>query len=80
MSRSNWKPKFFHPQAISNNAFSSGIYLQNRATILTSSMLSKTFYVYNGMSWFKIEVMQERLGHRVGEFVPTRKRPSKKKK
>ncbi len=79
MSRSIWKPTFLHSQ-VRNAINSSEILVQNRATQLTPSMIGQRFQVYNGIRWFPIEINQERLGHRLGEFAPTRKRPIPKKK
>ncbi len=79
MSRSLWKPVFLHPQVIEEIA-SNKILVQNRATILTASRIGRRFDIYNGIRWFPIEVTKDRLGHRLGEFAPTRKRPIPKKK
>lgn len=79
MSRSLWKPIFLHPQVI-NEITSSEITVKNRATCLTSSRIGRRLQIYNGIRWFPIEVSQERLGHCLGEFAPTRKRPIPKKK
>lgn len=78
MSRSVWKPIFLHSQVIDEIA-SQEIQVQNRASFLTPSRVGRRFLVYNGIRWFPIEVTQERLGHRLGEFAPTRKRPIPKK-
>jgi len=79
MSRSTWKPSFVHPQTISK-LNTSIISVQNRATCITSSIIKRSFNVYNGCRWFTIIVRPEIVGYRVGEFAPTRKRPSIKKK
>lgn len=79
MSRSSWKPRFIHPQVI--ESFSAPeIFVQNRATTITENRVGLRFQIYNGIRWFPLEVTPERVGQRVGEFAPTRKRPNLKKK
>jgi small subunit ribosomal protein S19 len=51
----------------------------NRATVLTEKMIGYKISVYNGMRFYTITVSSDMLGHRVGEFSPTRKRPIPKK-
>ena len=82
MSRSSWKLNFIHPQARQNrqNNTTSEIVLQNRATVISEKILNRVIQVYNGTRWYQIEVTPEKIGHRVGEFAPTRKRPIPKKK
>ena len=79
MSRSIWKPNFIHTQVRIANP-SSAIYVQNRSTIITIIMVGSFFQVYNGIRWFAITIESERVGQRLGEFAPTRKRPGLKKK
>jgi ribosomal protein S19 len=43
-------------------------------------MLGIRISVYNGVRFFSFTVDGEKLGHRVGEFAPTRKKPIPKKK
>jgi ribosomal protein S19 len=43
-------------------------------------MLGLRFFVYNGIRFFSLEVTTEKLGHRLGEFSPTKKKPIAKKK
>jgi len=87
MSRSLWKLNFLHPQVAlaqvtqsSENIVLNEINVQNRATQITSAMQGRRFQVYNGTRWFPLEITPERVGHRVGEFAPTRKHSSPKKK
>jgi small subunit ribosomal protein S19 len=42
-------------------------------------MLGLTINVYNGLRFFSIIVSLDMLGHRLGEFSPTRKKPIAKK-
>jgi len=54
--------------------------LFNRNTRLTQEMIGYTFYVYNGIRFFAIHVNLEKVGHRLGEFSPSKKKPIPKKK
>ncbi|RZJ55654.1 MAG: 30S ribosomal protein S19 [Flavobacterium sp.] len=56
------------------------IVLFNRATVLTKQMVGLKLQVYNGIRFFPLNVTNDMLGHRVGEFAPTRKKPIPKKK
>jgi small subunit ribosomal protein S19 len=56
------------------------IILTNRATVLTKQMLGAKLNIYNGLRFFPLIVTSEMLGHRVGEFAPTRKKLVQKKK
>lgn len=56
------------------------IILLNRSTILLEDMLGFKIAVYNGSRFFTFIVDQEKLGFRVGEFAPTRKKIIRKKK
>ena len=85
MSRSSWKPAYIHPQLISqlrtpNENETNEIILFNRSTILTEEFLGQHLHIYNGIRFFSIEVDGEKIGHRLGEFAPTKKKPIPKKK
>lgn len=56
------------------------IILLNRSTVLTYEMVGVKISVYNGIRFFSFIVDGEKVGHRVGEFAPTRKKPILKKK
>jgi ribosomal protein S19 len=43
-------------------------------------MVGLKLQVYNGIRFFPLNVTNDMLGHRVGEFAPTRKKPIPKKK
>ena len=45
----------------------------DRAMIIVPGLLGKTIGVHNGKEYIKVEIVQEMLGHRLGEFSPTRK-------
>jgi len=83
MSRSSWKPLFlsneFSLQLKDKKKLTEPIFCYNRSTVLTKPMLGLTINVYNGLRFFSIIVSLDMLGHRLGEFSPTRKKPIAKK-
>ncbi|MAE13734.1 30S ribosomal protein S19 [Candidatus Woesearchaeota archaeon] len=46
----------------------------HREMIVTPSMVGKVIRIHNGKEFGTITVLEEMIGHRVGEFVFTRKR------
>ncbi|WP_440952527.1 30S ribosomal protein S19 [Methanococcoides sp. FTZ1] len=47
-----------------------------RNMIIYPEMIGKTISVYNGKTFVETEVMPEMVGHRFGEYAPTRSRVS----
>lgn len=45
----------------------------NRAAVITPEMIDYIFGVHNGREHIKVQVTEEMVGHRLGEFAPTRK-------
>lgn len=45
----------------------------SRAAVITPEMVGFTFGVHNGKEFISVVVMEEMVGHRLGEFSPTRK-------
>jgi len=85
MSRSAWKPLFLSNELLKQSQNSSlvkerdVVFSFNRATVLTEPMIGYKINVYNGIRFYSITVSSDMLGHRVGEFSPTRKKPTPKK-
>jgi len=84
MSRSSWKPLFLSNEMatqikdkVSNKL--DDFFAYNRATVLTQQMLGFKINIYNGIRFYTITVSSDMLGHRLGEFSPTRKKPIPKK-
>lgn len=44
-----------------------------RASVVTPEMIGYTFGVHNGRMFIEVRVSEEMVGHRLGEFSPTRK-------
>lgn len=44
-----------------------------RASTITPEMVGFTFSVHNGRSFVQVRVVENMVGHKLGEFAPTRK-------
>ena len=45
----------------------------SRASVITPEMVGFTFGVHNGKTHVNVHVVENMVGHRLGEFSPTRK-------
>lgn len=45
----------------------------SRSSTITPAMVGYTFQVHNGRNFIDVVVTEDRVGHRLGEFAPTRK-------
>ncbi len=45
----------------------------SRASEISPEMVGFTFGVYNGKDFINVRVVEEMIGHRLGEFSPTKK-------
>lgn len=45
----------------------------SRACVITPEMVGFTFGVHNGREHIPVFIIEEMVGHRLGEFAPTRK-------
>jgi len=45
----------------------------SRDSTITPEMIGLVFEVHNGKQFIKIKVIEDMVGHRLGEFAPTRK-------
>lgn len=43
-----------------------------RRSMILPDWVEKTIKVHNGRKWVPIKIMEEMIGHRLGEFAPTR--------
>jgi small subunit ribosomal protein S19 len=82
MSRSIWKgpyiDKDLYKQIIASETKT--IYTQSRNSTIIPQCLNRIFYVYNGLSYYKIQINENMIGHKLGEFILTKKRVIFKKK
>jgi small subunit ribosomal protein S19 len=78
MSRSLKKGPFVDPkllQKVSKDKAESGNVIKtwSRASEIAPEMVGHTFGVHNGKTFIPVRVSEEMVGHRLGEFSPTRK-------
>lgn len=75
MKRSKWKGPF-----IQNLSFNQKLPLLPRDYEITSKIVGLTCNVHSGKIFVKLNITDEMIGHKVGEFVSTRERFVFKKK
>lgn len=78
MSRSLKKGPYIHPSILKHmHRVSPGskviIKTWSRDSTITPEMIGYTFGVHNGRNFIEIKVMEDMVGHLLGEFAPTRK-------
>jgi small subunit ribosomal protein S19 len=56
-----------------NESKNKAIRTHDRTIVIVPRMLGKTIFVYNGKEFLKVVIVEEMLGHRLGEFAMTRK-------
>jgi len=78
MSRSVWKGPFVDgyllkkAEASSASARSAPIKTWSRRSTILPQFVGLTFQVHNGKSFVPVAVSEEMIGHKLGEFAPTR--------
>ena len=75
MKRSKWKGPFLKTKIFNNKR-----QILSRNTTITSLFVGETVWCHNGKSLVKLDIEPLMLGHKVGEFAPTRAAFSFKKK
>ncbi|MBT4849634.1 30S ribosomal protein S19 [Candidatus Parcubacteria bacterium] len=78
MSRSLKKGPYTDPKLlkkVSNQKQEEGKIIKtwSRASVITPEMVGFTFGVHNGKDHINVPVVENMVGHRLGEFSPTRK-------
>jgi len=51
----------------------------SKNSVILPSFTELTFQVYNGKTFTVLKIIDEMIGHKLGEFVPTKKQFSYKK-
>ena len=83
MSKSKWKGPYICKNSLTKidqskkNSFKQ---MASRNATVLPSFIDQTFEVYNGKKFNEIFVTEAMVGHKFGEFFPTRKRFLLKKK
>ncbi len=78
MSRSLKKGPYIHPSVLKHmGRISPGsktvIKTWSRNSTVTPEMIGYVFGVHNGRNFVEVRVMEDMVGHKLGEFAPTRK-------
>ena len=78
MSRSIWKGPFVDPSLISkvekikNQSNPTPIKTWSRKSTIIPEFVGISFLIYNGKKFIPIKISEEMVGHKLGEFSPTR--------
>ena len=78
MARSIWKGPFVHPSLLKKiDKIKSGetkkpIKTWSRDSTIIPDFVGHSFLIHNGKSFIPITVSEEMVGHKLGEFAPTR--------
>jgi small subunit ribosomal protein S19 len=78
MSRSIKKGPFVHPKLLkkvevqNQKGTHDPIQTWSRASVILPDFVGHTFNVHNGRAFLKVYVTEDMVGHRLGEFSPTR--------
>ncbi len=78
MSRSSKKGPFIDPKLLKkisavNPDGKTVIKTWSRASEISPEMVGHAFGVYNGKEFIEVRVSEDMVGHRLGEFSPTKK-------
>lgn len=85
MTRSKWKGPFVSKKLLDQlklktpNNFRE-IFTFERSTVIVPKLLGLTINVHNGKNFTKLHIKEAMLGKKLGEFSPTRKKFTFKKK
>ena len=85
MNRVIWKGPYIENNLLKKVKVSNSVSNNNIKTISKNSILLPKFFgltlqIYNGKTFITIKITNEMIGHKLGEFVSTRKQFSYKKK
>lgn len=81
MSRAKWKGPYLKKSLIKVvYKKKKEIATTPRNIVIIPFFVGKTFFIYNGKTFIKIKITHDMVGHKFGEFSPTRKQFTYKKK
>tara|TARA_B110000438_G_C15641782_1_gene575637 strand:- start:499 stop:858 length:360 start_codon:yes stop_codon:yes gene_type:complete len=78
MARSVWKGPFVDPslikkvEKIKNQNNKTPIKTWSRKSTIIPEFIGLSFLIYNGKKFIPIKISEEMVGHKLGEFSPTR--------
>lgn len=78
MARSLKKGPYIHPSILKHlqrvsPSSKTVIKTWARSSVITPEMIGYVFGVHNGRAFIEVKIMEDMVGHRLGEFSPTRK-------
>ena len=82
MSRSKWKGPFVNNTLLNKVELTESkkeIQTKSRSSTVLPSFVGKCFKIHNGKIFHKVLITEKMIGHKLGEFSPTRKQFSYKK-
>jgi len=56
------------------------IYIKNRSSIITPLFIGYSVKIYNGLNYVSVDITENMIGHKFGEFSFTRKKNGTKSK
>ena len=86
MTRSIWKgpfiaPCFFRQKYKSRTDIGSQVLeVRARSSTIMPQFVGRKFQVHNGQKFLTVQILEEMVGHKFGEFAFTKKKPVHKKK
>ena len=85
MSRVKWKGPYVKNKLLNNiknsiSVYKNDIKTTSKDSVILPNFVGLTIQVYNGKAFVEVKVVEEMVGHKLGEFVLTRKQYSYKKK
>ena len=78
MARSVWKGPYVHPSVLKKSAKAAAagdkkpLKTWSRGSTIIPQMVGLTFDVHNGKKFIPVPVVEDMIGHKLGEFAPTR--------
>jgi small subunit ribosomal protein S19 len=78
MSRSVWKGPFVEPsllekvEKMKSQSIKQPIKTWSRKSTIIPDFVGLSFLIYNGRKFIPIKISEEMVGHKLGEFSPTR--------
>lgn len=79
-NRSKWKGFYVDQKILKNFKKTQVIITTSRKSSIIPKFIGKIFSVHSGKKFFRITILKEMVGHKLGEFVSTRSKFTFKKK
>ena len=80
MGRANWKGSFVDKFTLNKSNLKTNLNIWSRRSIISSKLISKKVFVWNGNSFKPVFITREKVGFKFGEFCMTRNIRKNKKK